>query len=143
MTLIKNLFSYKIEYGFLLNRNIIVEDIRIRGIGKSNIKTYSISIEPRDKDQLKETAVNCLNRLMQIISALNIFVLKIKKVFFDQSYLDTKVYLIEDILVGDVIVGPSIIIDPNWYKPDWYRNHLNSGPTFFHASNSLMYEVHA
>ena len=43
------------------------------------------------------------------------FRIQITKCFFDGGYLDTRVYLLDDLAAGHVIEGPAIIIDQNRY----------------------------
>ena len=96
---------YMSEYGFILqNRELIVDDIRVRAIGRSGIKHRIVSIRERD---VKNTEIKtaCF-----------------KKVYFESSYVDTPVYLIEDLFTYDKIKGPAIIIDNNCtiiIEPQW------------------------
>ncbi|CAF0710424.1 unnamed protein product [Brachionus calyciflorus] len=86
---------YKTEYGFVLNRDIYIDDIRVRGIGKTKFNNEElISLDTRINGQLEPV--------------------DIKRVYFDNhGFLQTKLFNIEDILVGDKIHGPAIIIDKN------------------------------
>ncbi|KAL9974396.1 hypothetical protein ACROYT_G011420 [Oculina patagonica] len=83
---------YLQEFGFTIpNRDIMVDDIRVRGCGHSRTSvihnaTHSSASPP---------------------------IIKITKCFFDGGYLDTRVYLLDDLAAGHVIEGPAIIIDQN------------------------------
>ncbi len=82
---------YKTEYGFTLNRQIIVDDIRVRGIGKTNYLRDIIRLDERKDKGLKAVGSS--------------------RVYFDGEYHSTNLYKIEEILLNDRIQGPAIIID--------------------------------
>lgn len=87
------------EFGFTLpDRDIIVDDVRVRGIGKSfgdfekTVDQQLKEIKPRDvesgaKEYRKE------------------------KVYFEGGRLETPIYKLEDLDVGDRIKGPAILAD--------------------------------
>lgn len=85
--------KYKKEYGFTLTRRIYVDDIWVRGIGKTNVNNKSLPVETRLSDKLEATDQ--------------------RMVYFDGAYLSTNIYRIEDILGGDKILGPALIMDKN------------------------------
>ena len=86
---------YRTEYGFVLNRDIYIDDIRVRGIGKTNFQDKNlVQIETRKEGKLKPIGS--------------------KNVFFDKhGFIETNLYRIEDLLMEDKIYGPGIIIDKN------------------------------
>ena len=87
------------EFGFTLpDRDIIVDDVRVRGIGKSfeefdkTADEQLKSIKPKDvKSGEKEY--------------------KRSKVYFEGRRQDTPIYKLEDLDVGDRIKGPAILAD--------------------------------
>lgn len=87
------------EFGFTLPvRDIIVDDVRVRGIGKSfeglgkTVDQQLKDIQPKDvKSGDKEY--------------------KRSKVYFDGGRQDTPIYKLEDLSVGDRIKGPAILAD--------------------------------
>lgn len=82
---------YQKEFGFTLeNRSVIVDDVRVRGCGKAQIPD-----EPDIKNANGELAVP----------------IKISRVFFDNKWLDTKLYMRENLLASHKLQGPSVIID--------------------------------
>lgn len=82
---------YQKEFGFTLNqRKIIVDDIRVRGSGKTST--------PEERDIEKSTTKSPAYE-------------KIAKVYFEKEFLDTKIYLSEKLKAGDEICGPAVIID--------------------------------
>ncbi|RNA32525.1 5-oxoprolinase [Brachionus plicatilis] len=86
---------YRTEYGFVLNRDIYVDDIRVRGIGKTKLQ---------DKNLV------CVNSRKE--GKLDPF--DTKNVYFDNhGFISTSLYSIEDVLMKDTIYGPAIIIDKN------------------------------
>uniref|UniRef100_A0A3B4AQ53 Uncharacterized protein n=1 Tax=Periophthalmus magnuspinnatus TaxID=409849 RepID=A0A3B4AQ53_9GOBI len=75
---------YLKEFGFTITgRPIVVDDIRVRGCGKSGIKSF-----------FKKSGEQ-------------------KTCYFEGGYLDTNVYLWEELPCGYSIQGPAIIIDKN------------------------------
>uniref|UniRef100_A0A0K0D3Y9 Hydantoinase_A domain-containing protein n=1 Tax=Angiostrongylus cantonensis TaxID=6313 RepID=A0A0K0D3Y9_ANGCA len=93
--------NYKREFGFVLpDREVIVDDIRVRGIASSCIKN----------DELIEMASDP-NSAVPVTAT---------KTFFEASYpfakgrfLETAVYEKKDLLAGHVLRGPAIILDRN------------------------------
>ncbi|KAJ1350267.1 hypothetical protein KIN20_006015 [Parelaphostrongylus tenuis] len=86
--------NYKREFGFVLeNREIIVDDIRVRGIASSCIKN----------DERIEMASNP-NGAVAVAST---------RTFFEGGFVQTAVYNMKDLLGGHVLRGPAIIIDEN------------------------------
>lgn len=81
---------YKSEFGFVIQkRDVIVDDIRVRGIGKTDLH--------QEKEiQASELPPNHVS---------------IAKVFFEDGYQDTKVYLLKDLFTQQVLEGPAIIMD--------------------------------
>lgn len=86
------------EFGFTLpDRDIIVDDVRARGIGKS--------FEGLDKtidQQLKEIKPRDLGKGKRYGTS---------KVYFEGGRQETPIYKLEDIEVGDCIKGPAILAD--------------------------------
>ncbi|MCJ1285686.1 hypothetical protein MMC26_005027 [Xylographa opegraphella] len=86
------------EFGFTLpDRDIIIDDVRIRGIGKS-----FEGLEKTVDDQLKEIKPKDLGDGKQY---------GVSKVYFEGGRQDTPIYKIEDVDVGDRIKGPAILAD--------------------------------
>ncbi|MCJ1308937.1 hypothetical protein MMC25_002592 [Agyrium rufum] len=86
------------EFGFTLpDRDIIIDDIRVRGIGKA--------FEGLDKtvdQQLKEIKPRDLNNEKQYSKS---------DVFFEGGRRSTPIYKLESLEVGDRVQGPAIIAD--------------------------------
>lgn len=81
---------YQTDFGFIISgRKIIVDDIRVRGSGKSNT--------PKERDI--ETIVG------------DPVAEKITSVFFESGHHDTPIYLCSKLGRGQKIVGPAILID--------------------------------
>lgn len=86
------------EFGFTLpNRDIIVDDVRLRGIGKS---FRGMSKTP--DQQLKE---------IKPIDVAEDKAYKTSEVYFDGGRQVTKIYKLEELEVGTRIKGPAIIAD--------------------------------
>ncbi|XP_064599058.1 5-oxoprolinase-like [Liolophura sinensis] len=83
---------YKREFGFTIpDRPIIIDDIRVRGLGKSNVES-KVEADIADGPPPVQTVVSC---------------------YFESGYLDTQVYLLDNLKADHSIVGPAIIIDKN------------------------------
>ncbi|KAG5531335.1 hypothetical protein RHGRI_026077 [Rhododendron griersonianum] len=80
------------EYGFKLeNRNIVICDVRVRGIGVTNILKPR-GLEPASGDPKAE---GCF------------------KVYFESEWHDTPLFKLEDLGYGHAIPGPAIIMNGN------------------------------
>ncbi|KAF2487447.1 Hydantoinase B/oxoprolinase-domain-containing protein [Neohortaea acidophila] len=87
------------EFGFTLpDRDIIIDDVRARGIGK----TFEGQEKTVDQ-QLKDIKPNDLKKGDKVYDT--------KSVYFEGGRKDTAVYKLEDLDVGDRIQGPAIIAD--------------------------------
>ncbi|XP_071530389.1 5-oxoprolinase isoform X1 [Panulirus ornatus] len=81
---------YKKEFGFVIaERQILVDDIRVRGIGKSVIETDE-DILQADGEPKIETVTS---------------------VYFDEGWVDTRVYMLSSLGSGHILPGPAIIMD--------------------------------
>ncbi len=87
------------EFGFTLpDRDIIVDDVRARGIGK----TFE-GLEKSVDQQLKEISPKDILGDQKRYDS--------RKVFFEGGRQDTSIYKLEDLAIGDRIKGPAIIAD--------------------------------
>lgn len=87
------------EFGFTLpDRDIIVDDVRARGIGK----TFE-GLEKTVDQQLKEVKTKDLGKDEKKYGS--------RQVYFEGGRQDTPIYKLEDIEVGDRIKGPAILAD--------------------------------
>ena len=88
------------EFGFTLpDRDIIVDDVRVRGIGKS-----FAGLGKTVDQQLREIKPH------DVISG-GAKEYKRTKVYFDGGRRDTPIYRLENLEVGDRIKGPAILAD--------------------------------
>ncbi|KAI9783482.1 MAG: hypothetical protein M1816_001364 [Peltula sp. TS41687] len=86
------------EFGFTLpDRDLIVDDVRVRGIGKS-----FEGVEETVDQQLKNISPNDVNDGKKY---------KTSKVYFEGGRQDTPIYKLEDLDVGERIKGPAILAD--------------------------------
>ncbi|KAF8949330.1 hypothetical protein BGZ47_006867 [Haplosporangium gracile] len=93
--------NYKYEFGFHLpDRDIIVDDVRVRGIGKS-AQSSSLSVYEEMKT-LKPAPVDPSNAE------------GLTSIYFETGRNDkTPTYLLEKLPVGTTVAGPAIIMDAN------------------------------
>ncbi|EST04498.1 Hydantoinase/oxoprolinase [Kalmanozyma brasiliensis GHG001] len=96
--------KYRQEFGFVLeDKNIIVDDIRVKGIGKSfDSLGRTVLQEYRElfKDGDKATDVDKVEKLAT------------RKVFFDgEGRLDTPIIKLDQLQHGTKIDGPAILVD--------------------------------
>ncbi|XP_053322646.1 5-oxoprolinase [Spea bombifrons] len=83
---------YLTEFGFTIpSRVIVVDDIRVRGTGSTGIRCES-RIQPGGQPPRLEAVTKC---------------------FFEEGYMDSNVYLLQDLTCDHAIPGPAIIIDRN------------------------------
>jgi 5-oxoprolinase (ATP-hydrolysing) len=87
--------KYIDEYGFTLDRRIFIDDVRVRGVGKTNIYKHKLTISQRHNSQPKLKPIS------------------IKNVYFEGGFVETNIYSFDDILLDDSIEGPAIIVDKN------------------------------
>jgi 5-oxoprolinase (ATP-hydrolysing) len=95
----KDIFAsqYLQEFGFLLQSQIKVDDIRIRAIGRSE--------SSESQSRVQEECRSLKRRTDAVASSIH-------SVFFSPSgRRKTPVYLLPDLIVGHVIEGPALIID--------------------------------
>ena len=79
------LHRYKTEFGFVLqNRDVLVDDVRVRGIGK----TEFVKVDRCEEDE----PVNPVDPRPKPVETA--------QVFFDDQYIQTDVFKMEDLLPG-------------------------------------------
>lgn len=92
---------HKREFGFIFDKELLVDDVRVRAIGKS-------SREPEENVDDQISKLQTKNGITPPSSEL----VKFKKnVYFEGFDLDTPVYRLEDLSPGHRIEGPAIIAD--------------------------------
>ena len=81
---------YRTEFGFVLqDREVFVDDIRVRGTGSSGVDLGPSKAEATTAPMTEES----------------------RQVYFEGGYQDTKIYLMENLSPGHSIPGPAIIMD--------------------------------
>lgn len=89
---------HQYEFGFTLDdRDIIVDDVRVRGIGKS-FRYDEKSVD----EQLKTVSRKDVSAEKRHSEA---------KVYFEGGRLDTPIYKLGDLSVGEVVKGPAMLAD--------------------------------
>lgn len=92
---------HKREFGFIFDKEIIVDDVRVRAIGKSVTNNESYV-----DDQIEELEAN--NGIFNVTDDT----IKFKKeVYLDGEHQVTPVYRLEDFKIGTKIYGPAIVAD--------------------------------
>ncbi|KDR72862.1 hypothetical protein GALMADRAFT_73290 [Galerina marginata CBS 339.88] len=92
---------YKSEFGFLLDtKSIIVDDIKVRGIGK----TFD-SLGQSVYAEVAELATRKVDHHAKIETRHSVYFDKIGRVD------DTPVFLLDNLEIGDIVEGPAMIID--------------------------------
>jgi 5-oxoprolinase (ATP-hydrolysing) len=85
------------EFGFTLpDRDIIVDDVRVRGIGKS-FKTSEKTVDQQLQESKPRDVVGREYRVSQV--------------YFEEGRHDTPVYKLADLQVNDRVKGPAILAD--------------------------------
>jgi 5-oxoprolinase (ATP-hydrolysing) len=86
------------EFGFTLpDRDVLVDDIRVRGIGKSNIQ-----MEKTVDQQLKELKPKDVDPSKKEFT---------KSIYFEGGRRETPVFRLEKLEVGDKVKGPAMLAD--------------------------------
>ncbi|KAK4457201.1 putative 5-oxoprolinase [Cladorrhinum samala] len=89
---------HRYEFGFTLDeRDIIVDDVRVRGIGKSY--QYNENTVDEQLKTVKRTEVLTEKKHAE------------SKVYFEGGRLTTPIYKLSDLSVGNVIKGPAMLAD--------------------------------
>ncbi|XP_054717716.1 5-oxoprolinase-like [Uloborus diversus] len=111
---------YEREFGFCIpDRDIVVDDIRVRGIGNQHFD-FSCEIE------------NAVNPPEPKV---------VEKCYFDGGYQDTAIYMLSDLRCGHEIIGPAIIIDVNCtilVDPDCVASITKDGSVLIQVLKSEM-----
>lgn len=92
---------HKREFGFVFDKEIVVDDVRVRGIGKSHVENET-SID----DQIENLKSNNL-----ILATSKDQVKFSKDVYFLNGMVVTPVFRLEDLKIGTRVDGPAIIAD--------------------------------
>ncbi|KAG5366566.1 5-oxoprolinase [Yarrowia sp. B02] len=87
---------HKQEFGFTLDRDILVADVRVRAVGKTG---YDAEHPIQELTQAKTNGVTTPKTTTT------------QKVYFDESWHDCSVFKIADLQTGDQVAGPALIID--------------------------------
>ncbi|QLL32484.1 hypothetical protein HG536_0C06540 [Torulaspora globosa] len=91
--------AHQQEFGFSFSdKSIIVDDIRVRAIGKSNV---------RNEESIDSQLQRCKRTIVDPAEEASFF----KKVFFTDRRVNTPVYETEKMRYGAVIRGPAILAD--------------------------------
>ncbi|CAI5448411.1 unnamed protein product [Caenorhabditis angaria] len=86
--------TYRREFGFVLeDRTIIIDDLRIRAVAKSNCHVEKV-IEKKSTDSPPKVALTT-------------------QVYFKEGKISTNVYLLNEMKAGETIDGPALLIDKN------------------------------
>lgn len=93
--------QHRQEFGFTLpDRDIIVDDVRVRGIGKS-FEGFGKTVDQQLRDiKAQDVQPGAENKEY-----------KRAEVYFDGGRQDTPIYRLEDLEVGDRVRGPAILAD--------------------------------
>lgn len=85
--------QHKQEFGFSLERDIVVGDVRVRGVGKSYLQSDLLP----DFSAKNFTSKNEDKKTV--------------KIYFDEGWTDASVYAVEQLSPGQQVEGPAMILD--------------------------------
>ncbi|ADV21051.1 cytoplasmic protein [Cryptococcus gattii E566] len=93
--------AYKEEFGFLLNKNIVVDDVKVRGVGKT---FDSLGVPPTQEVKDLELSVVGSEQADSIQDCY---------VWYGKSGKreEVPVFKIESLRVGNTIIGPAMVLD--------------------------------
>ncbi|XWW93837.1 hypothetical protein V2A60_001774 [Cordyceps javanica] len=90
--------QHRYEFGFTLDeRDIIVDDVRVRGIGKSF----------RNKENTVDEQLKTIKRQDVTDSKCH----STQQVYFEGGRAQTPIYKLENLAIGDVVPGPAMLAD--------------------------------
>ncbi|GAA5968138.1 hypothetical protein JCM11641_003745 [Rhodosporidiobolus odoratus] len=100
--------NYKQEYGFTMDSTIIIDDVRVRGVGKSfdNLgksvfaEAKELEFEPLER-QVKDCEEESKGKCAEMASTY----------FEEGGRVEVPVYLLERLEAGDLAEGPCLILD--------------------------------
>lgn len=92
---------HKRQFGFLFDKRIIIDDVRVRGIGKATHRDA-----PSVDSQIKELKTKAL--IKDATKAQATFT---KQVYWEEGQVETNVYRMDDLPLGTKIQGPAIVAD--------------------------------
>ncbi|GFY72970.1 5-oxoprolinase [Trichonephila inaurata madagascariensis] len=114
---------YKREFGFIIaDRPIVVDDIRVRGVGNRNFD-FDLTIDDAGDPPEYKQVVQC---------------------YFEGGYQDTKIFMLSDLLYGHEIEGPAIIIDTTCtivVEPDCLASVTKDGSILIKVVKSVVKKV--
>ena len=98
---------YHCEFGFTIpNRAIVVDDVRVRGLGRG------LSFQPHPLQEANAPPV--VDTVQPIINPLLAdWCQQVTQCYFEGGYVETSVYLQEQLCYGHRMEGPCILIDTN------------------------------
>ncbi|XP_015431723.1 PREDICTED: 5-oxoprolinase [Dufourea novaeangliae] len=114
---------YQTEFGFTMsNRKILVNDVRVRGVGKTDVDEDPTLPSSEALPKLEKTTM----------------------VYFENGYLETKVYQLASLSPGHTISGPAIIMDSLstlLIEPDCHASITSRGDVVIMIGQGLKTEV--
>lgn len=92
---------HKREFGFVFDREILVDDVRVRAVGRSS----------REQDMGVDAQIRALHEAGKVMLPPRELARLVKSVYFDGADRETPVYRLEDFSAGHEVRGPAIIAD--------------------------------
>jgi 5-oxoprolinase (ATP-hydrolysing) len=87
--------KYKREYGFTLDRKVLVDDVRVRAIASTkSVSRTAAAPTPKSAAAASSSAAP-----------------RVEKVYFDGGWLDTRVYTLSSLANGERVSGPAMLIN--------------------------------
>ncbi|KAH9633167.1 hypothetical protein HF086_013790 [Spodoptera exigua] len=103
---------YQSEFGFKLNeRDIIVDDVRVRAVGMSAVPKEIPPPSGKGSTPVPEKGLKEIHILTDFKPFCFNEMLQSTKVYFEGGYQDTLIYLLEKLKPEQVVPGPAIIMD--------------------------------
>ncbi|KAJ1955068.1 hypothetical protein EC988_002085, partial [Linderina pennispora] len=101
------------EFGFILrSRSIIVDDLRVRGMGRLSETKFG-----QVYDELRDLPLTAVERS----TSHKAFVEQVP-VYFDGGFQQTAIFRLDSLVPGEVVDGPAIVLDRNstvLVEPEW------------------------
>lgn len=99
--------AYKTEFGFLLESQIVVDDVKVKGVGKAWSDIGQSVFE--EVKTLRTAPVDISDAGTKVSSRQEVYVAPPGQVRGER--VSTPVFILDQLEVGDVVEGPALVID--------------------------------
>jgi 5-oxoprolinase (ATP-hydrolysing) len=114
--------KFRAEYGFVMeNRDAIVDDVRVRGVAKSEVNNNDSTVEKELSASEEGSRISSLEQRQKSLT---------RTYFEGRGWMETPVFELLDLYARDEIIGPAIILNGSStciIEPDCFTLVTDSG----------------